>query len=289
MEYAPPQDGIGANQCLKCPPQVVLHHKYNIIPVRPVLGIHHRITHHHNLFNPSRLIVTRPTIILHIHIILDIGATDNIPCSRILVYNILWYIFNPNLEYNMKRIRMVQPNDTFGKLRVNTLHIDNKSGKNRRYWDCTCECGQTTTKREDYLLQKLDICHSCGCVSTQAAAEVNWRGYGNITGRFFSRTRSRAKKHGIPLTITAQDAWEQFLKQDGRCALTGISLEISRSLNANTSNTASLDRIDSALGYTKDNIQWVHKNINIMKHTFHQEDFITWCGLVVNYSKRKRK
>ena len=41
--------------------------------------------------------------------------------------------------------------------------------------------------------------------------------------------------------------------------------------------TASLDRIDSTKGYSKDNIQWVHKDINCMKMDFSQQYFIDLC------------
>ena len=51
--------------------------------------------------------------------------------------------------------------------------------------------------------------------------------------------------------------------------------------------TASLDRIDSTKGYTKNNIQWVHKTINKMKNVLHDEEFIQWCNLIANYNKEK--
>ena len=44
--------------------------------------------------------------------------------------------------------------------------------------------------------------------------------------------------------------------------------------------TASLDRIDSSKGYTTDNIQWVHKDINIMKNDYGNDYFIEICKKV---------
>jgi hypothetical protein len=44
--------------------------------------------------------------------------------------------------------------------------------------------------------------------------------------------------------------------------------------------TASLDRIDSSKGYTKNNIQWIYKPINSMKRDYTQERFIELCKLV---------
>ena len=47
-------------------------------------------------------------------------------------------------------------------------------------------------------------------------------------------------------------------------------------------NTASLDRIDSSKGYVKDNVQWVHKDINRMKWNFPQDKFVKLCSFVAN-------
>jgi hypothetical protein len=45
--------------------------------------------------------------------------------------------------------------------------------------------------------------------------------------------------------------------------------------------TASLDRIDSSKGYSKDNVQWVHKRLNAVKQNLTPEEFLFWCIKVV--------
>jgi hypothetical protein len=47
--------------------------------------------------------------------------------------------------------------------------------------------------------------------------------------------------------------------------------------------TASLDRKDSGKGYTLDNVQWVHKRVNIMKNIISDMEFIEWCKKVANH------
>jgi hypothetical protein len=71
-----------------------------------------------------------------------------------------------------------------------------------------------------------------------------------------------------------------FEKYDGYCALSGweISMDWERP-------TASLDRINSSLGYTKDNIQWVHSMVNMTKNKYDQELFIKMCSdVAVKYA-----
>jgi hypothetical protein len=48
-------------------------------------------------------------------------------------------------------------------------------------------------------------------------------------------------------------------------------------------NTASLDRIDSSLGYVRGNVQWLHKDVNWMKNTLDQDRFIELCKAIVNH------
>lgn len=72
-------------------------------------------------------------------------------------------------------------------------------------------------------------------------------------------------------------------KQNGKCALTGIDLKLSKTTFEHVrenKTTVSVDRIDNSRGYTEDNIRLVHKNINLMRQDNSDEDFIYWCNLV---------
>jgi peroxiredoxin family protein len=50
--------------------------------------------------------------------------------------------------------------------------------------------------------------------------------------------------------------------------------------------TASLDRKDSSKGYTKDNIQWIHKDLQKMKMDMPEDKFINWCNLIIENRKK---
>jgi hypothetical protein len=47
----------------------------------------------------------------------------------------------------------------------------------------------------------------------------------------------------------------------------------------------SFDRIDSGQDYTLGNVQWVHKVVNRMKMDLGEDEFLKWCGLVVNHKE----
>jgi len=70
--------------------------------------------------------------------------------------------------------------------------------------------------------------------------------------------------------ITLDDLKETWEKQNGICPYTGLSLILPENSNVNEIDffhRASLDRIDSSLGYVKGNIQFISTPINLMKST----------------------
>lgn len=100
-------------------------------------------------------------------------------------------------------------------------------------------------------------------------------GYGEIDGTFWARVRSNARVRDIDVTLTIEDAWGVFVAQEGLCALSGVPISF-----AKPDITASLDRIDSSGCYAIDNVQWVHKTVNMMKGKASQDEFVYFCDKV---------
>lgn len=99
---------------------------------------------------------------------------------------------------------------------------------------------------------------------------------------FFKKIQSNAIKRNLIFNLDIDYLWELYLKQNKKCALTGVNINI---INATIShnyhlNTASLDRIDSSKGYEKHNVRWVHKTINHIKSDLNDNDLIYLCHLI---------
>lgn len=103
-----------------------------------------------------------------------------------------------------------------------------------------------------------------------------WKGYGLINGKFWSSIKYRAKISGLAFELTIGYINDLLIAQDMKCALSGRPIEPPRD-SSKMNHTASLDRIDSSRGYVPGNVQWVHKDVNTMKHTFDQDYFIALC------------
>ena len=103
---------------------------------------------------------------------------------------------------------------------------------------------------------------------------------GEIYGTCWSSVKAGAKKRGLSLEVTQEEAWEIFQNQDGKCVYTGWPLTFTSN---RVDQTASLDRIDSTGNYTKDNVQWVHRTVNFAKHSSDEDAFLKLCEAVVNH------
>jgi hypothetical protein len=96
------------------------------------------------------------------------------------------------------------------------------------------------------------------------------------------RAELGAKRRQIEFAITEKDIEAAFVSQNGRCPLSGVEIDF-----AGRRGTASLDRIDSSRGYVPDNIQWVHKTVNLMKGQLPQDLFISLCREIVYWKTKK--
>lgn len=113
---------------------------------------------------------------------------------------------------------------------------------------------------------------------------VGWSGCGNLGKKRYSEIIRSAKRRNIDFSISIEDCWNLFVKQNGKCAITNLNLAMT-TVGSAIENTASLDRIDSSLGYVVDNVQWVHKNINQMKWDFTMKEFLDYCNIINNFNR----
>jgi hypothetical protein len=149
-----------------------------------------------------------------------------------------------------------------------------------------CKCG-TEQLSDPYPLKKgtSTCCFKCGH-NKIGKNHHSFTGYKEIPGSWFSRY-SKTKKREF--TITIEQIYEMWIKQDKKCKLSGLDISFENFNNKKTRHrydlicTASLDRIDSKKGYILDNIQLVHKDINMMKKEYDQKYFIGLCKLVTDH------
>ena len=177
-------------------------------------------------------------------------------------------------------------NDLADKI-IGVFHILEDSGKRTEIgknvlWKVRCNICQNEKLLTYQLIKKYK---SCGCRTKDLLSEslrksLNRGGCGEIYATHWNTIKKNAKQRNLEFNITVEYAWNIFLNQNRKCALTGELLMFStRCWSRNA--TASLDRIDSTKGYIDGNVQWVHKNINMMKQQYSTKLFFDWCKKVV--------
>jgi hypothetical protein len=84
------------------------------------------------------------------------------------------------------------------------------------------------------------------------------------------------------IDVSIDDLKEQWEKQNGICEFSGVKLILSSNtkINKNPIYSASLDRIDSSIGYLKGNIRWVSRAMNWMKNTMTDDMVWELCNLI---------
>ena len=154
--------------------------------------------------------------------------------------------------------------EKFGKLTVLKEEVIFKSGKNRVYTTCKCECGgQKTCERYGLVSGRTT---SCGCVLTERTIAFNKtkkKPEGELKRddrryKMYHNAQYRAKKKGIPFTISMED-----IVIPETCPLLGIPLVSTN--NKRDPRNPSLDQIDPGKGYTPDNIQVISSRANWLK------------------------
>ena len=164
-------------------------------------------------------------------------------------------------------------------------HYDGLTVKYRRdektkhpQYVCICDCGKETIRTStDILSGKKKTCWDC---RGEIISRTKWQGHGEISKDVWSSIKRSAKKRNLLFEVSIENAWQLFLDQDRKCALTGLAITFSR--NRKFPYTASLDRISSSLGYIPLNVQWLHRDVNTMKWDLDSTYFLDMCRLIAS-------
>jgi hypothetical protein len=155
-----------------------------------------------------------------------------------------------------------------------------RSGKIVSLWEVSClTCGRKrNVKRADHA--KSHASKECKfCSNRKNNPQGNHRGMRiSFLDKYKLQGQSRNKKWGLTHDQLADIADEQ-----GRvCALTGLDLVFSGDFSE---ITASLDRIDNGKDYVPSNVQWVHKELNMMRGSLTVDRFKELCAYVASHNK----
>ena len=154
--------------------------------------------------------------------------------------------------------------------------------KKKGYWLAEHHCGRVYEFRTTQIKSQ-NFCK--GCIKEYHAKNKgynhkSWKGFGELSSDLYTTIKSNAKDRKLDFDLDIEYLWNLFLDQDRKCALSGLDIHLNNKCNEKKFKTATLDRIDSKIGYIKGNVQWLHRDINKMKNNFPEEYFIKLCELI---------
>ena len=129
---------------------------------------------------------------------------------------------------------------------------------------------------------------------------VKHQGTGDFTKTQLLRIKNKAVKRNLDWDenyMTTENLWKLMINQNHKCKLSGLNIWLSKGKNipmqTNQRNldysgwNASLDRIDSSKGYVQGNVQWVHRNVNIMKNSYTEDYFLYLCKEIIKNANQQ--
>ncbi len=174
----------------------------------------------------------------------------------------------------------------FGKLTVLSIHSERGNRGQIRY-KCRCDCGNIhITSGESIRSGKSK---SCGCNRKNPPNKENNRKIAIWKQLYKSTIEKRNKKKNITTTDIKLD--EFILLSKSNCFYCGSeplnkSIDRHRATNIERCIIAynGLDRIDSNLGYFKDNVVPCCKHCNTAKNTMTQNEFLNWVKKIYEHN-----
>ena len=205
-----------------------------------------------------------------LYVINDLSAqeiSEILACNVASVFNYLKYY---KIKVNKRKYDLQQDltNKKFGKL---LIVGPNENDAGVRIWDYVCKCGNTGSAPAKSFLQAEHI-KSCGCMRGKEAWKI-------LPPCEYNRLKNAALRRGREFNLSREFLEKLLEKQNFLCNISKIPIAVKRRRDIEK-NTASLDRIDSKLGYIEGNVQWVHKKINVMKLDLDQSYFIELCKII---------
>jgi len=164
--------------------------------------------------------------------------------------------------------------------------VDHLSGHGCK--KCTNNPGKWSIDEDTVLKNNYNTKGAYWCADTLDRSEHSIRGRAatlklSKTQRFshpyipsyiWSSIRNRAKDEGFDLDLDVDFIWDLYVKQEGKCALTGWKISFNKSHKL---NTVSVDRIDSTKGYLRTNVQLTNKLVNRCKLNCPEDLFYDIC------------
>jgi hypothetical protein len=186
--------------------------------------------------------------------------------------------------YNKERVREThfidRTEQKFKRLLIIELdHIDKKHGS---CWKCLCDCGNEIIVQGNNLVS--GVTQSCGCLHKERITLTKGL---SALNKIFDSYKRKAKNRDINFELDKDFFIEIINKNCFYCGSKPTNLQKNPKGNGDYIYNG-IDRINSLLGYIKENVVPCCGRCNIAKKNFSQSDFLLWIEKIYNYSIKNK-
>ena len=182
----------------------------------------------------------------------------------------------------------VKIGDKFNKLTIiDQVRVFKKNSQLSKglKWVCVCECGGSPKPCTSYDLVN-DKVVSCGICSKQDAGTFYRKeGTLNPSKSVWRNYRQTAKRRGLEFDLDYNFFMSIIIQSCVYCGSSEVSYFNPRNDWEQQFRYTGIDRINSSVGYLKENIQPCCKHCNMSKSDRTEKDFYEWIEKVYNKMK----
>lgn len=149
------------------------------------------------------------------------------------------------------------------------------------FYKVKCDCGKELFKLPIEILNPNAYfqCASCAQKENKLKSMIANGKVGDLTLTQYNKLKKSAEKRNYEFSVSIKYLWDLYISQNRKCNITGDLIPDIKK--------ASLDRIDSNLGYIEGNVQWVTYRANISKHTMTMKELYKFCTKVLNHANQQ--
>lgn len=170
-----------------------------------------------------------------------------------------------------------------------------KRGRDKDHFFCKQGCATSFSNRNaKYVLTEARIKHLDSIRDLAKKAPILSADDERAFTYCINKCRGRTKERNLRGRNHEMDIDTAYLKQlwfdqGGKCALSGIDMRLKHNTNKidNHPFLASIDRIDSSIGYVKGNVRFICLMANFALSTWGDEQLFDFCTAVANNVSRQ--
>lgn len=169
----------------------------------------------------------------------------------------------------VKDTNQILPGNTYGKLTVVSFsHVDKR---NRKHFHTVCECGNSKVIHGASL--KSGNTRSCGCLCREVQSLRKLPDNQGAFNAVFFQARVGAKKRNIPFELSISLVTSIAKQPCHYCGVVGGNFKTTKNCKEGIRYNG-MDRLNSQLGYTPENVVPCCRDCNFMKGTKTREEFL---------------